>query len=119
MALIEMHLQHLITEAPVRTGCLLSEGQSNDLRKSHGVKDEHIKARTDGTLGLVKKELSGVRGYPFLITHLDEFGRKTVVQVGPFRPRVFSDRSDARPVHSTIPTLTPFSVGFFICAYDA
>ena len=77
MALMEMHLQNLVTATPVRTGHLLSEKQSDDLRKSHEVKDEHIKVRTDGTLGFVKKELSGVRGYPFLIVHLDEFGRET------------------------------------------
>ncbi len=77
MALMEMHLQNLVTATPVRTGHLLSEKQSNGLRRSYEVKDEHIKARTDSTLGIVEKELSGVRGFPFLIAHLDESGQKT------------------------------------------
>ena len=77
MLLMEMHLQDLITATIVRTGRLLSEEHSSNLRRSAEVKEEHIKARTDGTLGIVKKELSGVRGYPFLIVHLDEFGRET------------------------------------------
>lgn len=69
-----IHPKDLLTGTQVKTGELLSERQADDLAHCRDVKPRHITARKNGVLGVVIEELSGIRGFPFLIAHLDEDG---------------------------------------------